>query len=120
MSFQARAVLYSLCAALSSGPLMAQTFTFSTPKSIQTFSPGVSFMFQPLDLNGDGNIDIGTKTYSSAISIYLGDGKGGFSHKPNMVNGQNVPLLAGNLPSGLSVNDVNRWPSPHTVITLPT
>src|SRR5262249_30079582 len=42
------------------------------------------------------------------LSIFLGDGQGGFtaasSHGPN---GQQIPLSAGNLPTGLTVYDVN-------------
>ena len=51
------------------------------------------------DFNGDGNLDAAVLTYSSSISILLGDGKAGFS--------PGTPALAGPLPAGLISGDFN-------------
>src|SRR5262249_14932138 len=61
------------------------------------------------DLTGDGNLDLATaNAWSDTVSIYLGDGQGGFTRMPDVptANGPNAPgavptdwpygILAGN------------------------
>ncbi|HKB37144.1 MAG TPA: VCBS repeat-containing protein, partial [Gemmataceae bacterium] len=50
--------------------------------------------------NNDSYLDLAVLNEDSAsVSVFLGDGRGGFTEQPR--------LAAGNVPTGLSVNDVN-------------
>src|SRR3954452_24185709 len=57
MLIQARATLCLFFLTASGSSLVAQTVTFSQPKSVLTFGPS-TFYFQTLDLDGDGNTDL--------------------------------------------------------------
>jgi hypothetical protein len=74
---------------------------FLNPQAAQTFSTGV----RPTavvagDFNGDGNLDVAILNEGSQdISVFLGDGHGGFTAGDR--------LSAGNAPTGLALADVN-------------
>jgi hypothetical protein len=76
-----------------------------TPQAAQTFATGSDPTAVAVgDFNGDGHLDVAVLNEGSAdISIFLGDGSGGFAAPRE----QPMPLDAGNLPTGLSVADVN-------------
>jgi hypothetical protein len=83
---------------------------FLNPQVAQTFSTGV----RPTgvvagDFNRDGNQDLAILNEGSQdLSIFLGDGHGGFTEQtvPGP-DGQPVRLSAGNAPTGLALADVN-------------
>jgi hypothetical protein len=60
-------------------------------------------------LNGDAHLDLAVLNEGSAdLSIFLGDGRGSFTEKmARDAPGPAVRSGAGNLPTGLSVHDVN-------------
>jgi hypothetical protein len=61
------------------------------------------------DFNGDGNLDLAIlEEGTDTVSIWLGDGHGGFTEKvASGPDGQPLPLSAGNNPTGLTARDVN-------------
>lgn len=91
------------------------TGSFTNPVSLPLdFSAAIVATGQCNDDNGDGRIDshdvadlIFLNTADDTLSVYLGNGHGGFTRKPNLIDGQDQPLLAGTLPTGLSIADVN-------------
>jgi len=89
-------MLCCLCfAAVCDSPLVAQTFTFTQPKTVLTFSQNQFYRTQTLDLNGDGKTDLALHLYAGELNVYLGDGAGGFSITPIVANtwevGANAP-----------------------------
>jgi hypothetical protein len=83
---------------------------FLNPQAAQTFTTGV----RPTavvtgDFNHDGHLDLAILNEGSGdISIFLGDGHGGFTEKvARDANGQPSRLSAGYLPTGLAVADIN-------------
>ena len=79
---RSRATLCLLFLTVCDVTLIAQTFTFSQPKSVLTFQPpSWGFNLQTLDVNGDGKTDLLINTGIN-YNIYLGDGKGGFASTP--------------------------------------
>jgi hypothetical protein len=83
---------------------------FLNPQTARTFSTGV----RPTgvvagDFNHDGNLDLAILNEGSQdISIFLGDGHGGFTEKTvTGPDGQPMRLSAGNAPTGLTLADVN-------------
>ena len=86
MRLGTRAKLCLMSLALCGSTLVAQTFTFSQPKSIVTLPPYTGFYMNTLDLNGDGKIDLAVQIYATQMSVYLGNGTGGFSTTPVVAN----------------------------------
>jgi hypothetical protein len=83
---------------------------FLNPQAAQTFPTDV----RPTavvagDFNRDGNLDLAVLNEGSQdISIFLGDGHGGFTEKTvTGPDGRPVRLSAGNAPTGLALADVN-------------
>src|SRR5262249_36058397 len=70
------------------------------------------------DLDGDGNLDLAVLNDGSAdVSIFLGDGHGGFTPKQATdEKGNPVLLLAGRQPAGLAVADVTQDGNPALLI----
>src|SRR5262249_45168341 len=79
------------------------------------FSPALVVTGQFNDDNGDGKIDqrdnpdlAFLNARGETVSIFLGDGRGGFTERVNRdATGNIIPLRSGNSPTGLSVADVN-------------
>ena len=78
LSRHGSALLSAVTAFLICQPLQSQTFTFG-PRHVITPNPG--FYRSPLDLNGDGKIDLYVEG-SDGRSIYLGNGDGTFASTP--------------------------------------
>src|SRR5262245_5954867 len=83
---------------------------FLNPQAARTFSTGI----RPTevvtgDFNSDGHLDLAILNEGSQdISIFLGDGHGGFTEKTSTdANAQPIRLSAGNAPTGLALADVN-------------
>jgi hypothetical protein len=65
----------------------------------------------PADFNGDGRLDLAVANRGGAsVSVFLGDGKGGFARAPHS------PLAAGQLPSALAASDLNGDGHPDLVV----
>jgi hypothetical protein len=83
---------------------------FLNPQAAQTFATGVKpTAVVAGDFDHDGLLDLAILNEGSGdISIFLGDGHGGFTEKvARDANGQPVRLSAGYLPTGLAVADIN-------------
>ncbi|MBI1916718.1 MAG: VCBS repeat-containing protein, partial [Planctomycetes bacterium] len=90
--------------------------SFANPVVTQlSFSPALVVAGQFNDDNGDKKIDARDNAdlaflneSGETVSIFLGDGHGGFTEKvARDASGNIVPLRSGNSPTGLSVADVN-------------
>jgi hypothetical protein len=83
---------------------------FLNPQAARSFSTGV----RPTavvagDFNHDGHLDLAIlNEVSQDLSIFLGDGHGGFTEKTvTGPDGRPIRLSAGNAPTGLALADVN-------------
>jgi hypothetical protein len=83
---------------------------FLNPQAAQTFATGIRPTAVVVgDFNNDGHLDLAILNEGSGdISIFFGDGHGGFTEKlARDANGQPIRLSAGYLPTGLAVADIN-------------
>jgi hypothetical protein len=92
---------------------------FLNPQAVQTFATGV----RPTgvvagDFNHDGNLDLAILNEGSQdISVFLGDGRGGFTETTvTGPDGRPVRLSAGNAPTGLALADVNGDGTPDLLV----